>query len=299
LDARRLRYLHTSLSVQTVALEDSKQQLAFTIRQNRLTRHDKNFLGISGDPYTGKSHLLFSLARATAAQMARDIPDWIERGYVPCVIITVPSPINTKGILRELAAFFDFPYDVRLTEDQLRRMLVDVMRTRRTLVLAFDEAQNMTLQGARTLEDSKNLLRKLSQELRVTQIYAGTELRTTGLLDGVSGHQLSERIRLIELRPFAVQNADAREIWRETIDAFETGLCLVGHPSGSLRELDEYLLYASDGMMGQLASLLRNAAVSLIEERSVERFGQERLTVEAIKSLVRSEATRQREQGRQ
>ncbi len=263
-DESRLWYMHRNLNVGTEAYFTASQRLDLLIRQNRLTRHDKNFLGISGEPYMGKSHLLFTLARATARRMSREVPDWQQRGYVPFVVITVPSPTNTKGILRQLAEFFGYPSTSRATEDELRRRMIAAMQARRTQVLAFDEAQNMA-QGTRTLEDAKNLLRELSQKVRATQIYCGIQLRKSGLLGGISGRQLSERLRLIELRPHVVSSQAARETWRQTIDAFEDGLSLVGHPRGSLRELDELLLYLTDGVLGELANLLITAATSLID----------------------------------
>jgi len=293
-DESRLWFMHRNLNVGTDAYFEASRRLDSLIRQNRLTRHDKGFLGISGEPYTGKSHLLFTLARATARRMSRDIPDWRDLGYVPVVVITVPSPTTTKGILRQLAAFFGYPATSRVTEDELRRRLITAMQVRRTQVLAFDEAQNMA-QGTRTLEDAKNLLRELSQKVRATQIYCGIDLRDSGLLGDISGRQLSERLRMIELRPHVVSSPGAQEAWRQTIDAFEDGLCLIGHRKGSLRKLDELLLYLTDGVLGELANLLIGAATSLIEARAVENFGGEHLTAELIRSMLPSEAALARE----
>jgi len=168
------------------------------------------------------------------------------------------------------------------------------MREHGTLLLGFDEAQNMA-RSTRTLEDAKNLLRKLSQDLRATQIYSGIELRANGLLADTSGRQLGERIRIIQLHPYSAAGPNVRELWRETLDSFEDGLCLIGHEPGTLRELAQFLYNRTGGVMGELSNLLRAAAVELIRGHALERTGREQLTETLLRWIDQGDASVQRQ----
>lgn len=294
-DAARLDYIHKGLNVVTPAYTEANSLLGRIILQNLMTQHDKSFLGISGLPYTGKSHLVVSLMVATARRLRREVPDFLAQGMLPCAYVTIPSPTTSKDVLREIANFYEYPAIQRYTENELLRIVTGVMRERRTILLCFDEAQNMA-QGTRTLEDAKNLLRKISQETRATRVYSGIELRNSGLLGDISGRQLSERIRMIDVHPYSAANKQARQLWRDTVDAFELGLCLVGHERGTLRELASYLYDRTGGMMGELSNTLRTAAVLLISGGAADTHGREQITKSLIRSIPLSVAAQERAQ---
>lgn len=291
----RIRFIHQGLTIRTPAFGGAAKQLASLYIQNSGTLHDKLSLGISGAPYLGKSHLLFELARYTANRLRRDVPDFIEREIVPCVIITVPSPTTSKGVLQEMMNFFEFDFNQGYTESKLRATLVRAMNAHGTRLLGFDEAHNMARGGPRTTEDTKNALRKLMQDVDATQAYAGIELRQNGLFRGVSGNQLSSRMRMVDLFPFTAASERSRHLWMTTLDHFEQGLCLIGNEPGTLRSLAPYLFNRTGGIMGELASVLRTAALSLIRDGAITKYGREQITENLLDEIPLGEAAEQRQ----
>lgn len=291
-DQRRLLFIHRGLTIGTPTFVEAVKQLGSLFVQNQQTVHDKLSLGLSGVPYLGKSHLLFELARYTSNRLRRDVPDFLELGIVPCVIITL-SPTNSKGILQELMNFFGYPFNQGYTEGKLRSIVVNAMNEHGTVLLGFDEAHNMA-RGTRVMEDNKNMLRKLMQDLSATQVYSGIELRANGLFAGISGSQLSRRIRMIDLYPYTAASQDSRELWMRTLDQFEEGLCLIGNEPGTLRSLAPYLYNRTGGVMGELANVLRTAASSLIRDGVVLRYGREQLTQSLLEMVPPGDAAEQR-----
>jgi hypothetical protein len=290
LDEARLRYVHRGLDVATPAYQVASARLGKMIVQNLSTVHDKQIMGISGKPYSGKSHLLHSLVFATMKRFQREVPDFIDQKLRPCVMITVPAPITTKGVLIELATFFGYPTRLRYTEAMLRQIVTDALREHRTVLLCIDEAQNMA-SGRSTAEDAKNLLRKLTLELRCTPLYSGIDLRDSGLLGDTSGKQLTERLQIIDLHPYSGASQSSRALWRTTVASFEQGLCLIGHVPGSLDELAPLLFNLTGGVMGELSYILRSAAISLITSGTQ---GHEQITEAVIRSIPLSEAALER-----
>lgn len=291
-DEQRLAFIHRGLTIGTPTFVEAVKQLGSLFVQNQQTVHDKLSLGLSGIPYVGKSHLLFELARYTANRMRRDVPDFLELGIVPCVIITL-SPTNSKGILQELMNFFGYPFNQGYTEGKLRSIVVDAMNEHGTVLLGFDEAHNMA-RGTRVMEDNKNMLRKLMQDLSATQVYSGIELRENGLFAGISGSQLSRRIRMIDFYPYTAATRDSRELWMRTLDHFEDGLCLIGNEPGTLRSLAPYLFNRTGGMMGELANVLRASASSLIRHGALVRHGREQITQKLLDEVPPGDAAEQR-----
>lgn len=278
LDERRIRFIHHGLTVSTPALGEATKLLGMLYVQNRDTVHDKLSLGLSGAPYLGKSHSLFELARYTANSVRRYVPDFIEQEIIPSVVITVPSPTSSKGVLQEIMTFYGYDFHQGYTESKLRSIVVQALNEHGTRMIGFDEAHNMARSGPRLTEDTKNMLRKLMQDTVATQVYSGIELHLNGLFKGVSGRQLSSRIRMVELHPYTAANAQSRELWMKTLDRFEEGLCLVGNEPGTLRSLAAILYNRTGGVIGELANVLRTAAVLLIRRKALLKFGREQIT---------------------
>lgn len=275
---RRIRFIHHGLTVGTPFVTEAAKRLSMLNVHNRETLLDKLGLGLSGSPYLGKTHILFELARYTANRLRRDVPDFIELEMVPCVIITVPSPTTSKGVLQEMMNFFGFDFNQGYTESKLRSVLVPAMNEHGTRILAFDEAHNMARGGVTQRESTKNMVRKFLNDIDATPIFAGIQLQQNGLFTGISGSQLSSRTQMLNLVPYSAATEGERNHFCNTLDLFEGGIPLYGNEPGTLRSLAPYLFNRTGGVMGELSSVLRTAAVMLINRGDAIRFGGEQFT---------------------
>ncbi|KJL28833.1 Bacterial TniB protein [Microbacterium oxydans] len=293
-DERRIRYIHHGLTIGTQSFNEAKKRLTSLYIHNAATLHDPLSLALSGAPYLGKSHTLTELARFTANRLRRDTPDFIDKEMMPCVIITVPAPTTSKGILQELLTFIGIESTRAYTEQQLRTTAVRAMNEHGTRLLAFDEAHNMTRGGPAQREATKNMIKKLMGDVEATLVFAGIDLNDNGLFEGISGRQLSSRTQLIELHPYSAATEGDREVWKTTGDYFEDALGLIGNEPGTVRSLASYLFNRTGGVMGELANTLRTAAVILIKSDAVARYGREQITQHLLDEIPMGDAAEQR-----
>ena len=293
-DESRIRYIHRGLTIGTEAFNTAKKNLTSLYIHNKATLHDPLGLALSGAPYLGKSHTMIELARFTANRLRRYVPDFIEQEMMPCVIITVPAPTTSKGILQELLTFIGIEFTSGYTEQQLRTSAVRAMNEHGTQLLGFDEAHNMTRGGPAQREAAKNMTKKLMGDVEATLFFAGIDLNDHGLFEGVSGRQLGSRTQVIELHPYSAANVDEREEWMMTGDYFEDALGLIGNEPGTLRSLAPYLFNRTGGIMGELANTLRTAAVTLIKSDAVSRWGSEQITEQLLEEIPLGDAAEQR-----
>lgn len=293
---RRIRFIHHGLTVGTPVVTEAAKRLSALNVHNRETLLDKLGLGLSGFPYLGKTHILFELARYTANRLYRDVPDFIELEMVPCVIITVPSPTTSKGVLQEMMNFFGFDFNQGYTESKLRSVLIPAMNEHGTRIVAFDEAHNMARGGPTQRESTKNMVRKVVQDVIATPLFAGIQLQQNGLFTGISGSQLSTRTQMLNLVPFSAATEKDRNLFMSTLDLFESGIPLSGNEPGTLRSLAPYLFNRSGGIMGEISNTLRTAAVMLINRGDVVRFGGEQFTEELFEQIPLGAAAQARKE---
>jgi hypothetical protein len=167
----------------------------------------------------------------------------------------------------EFARFAGVPVSSRQqNQADITNAVCDVLaRLRTSLVLDEIHNHNHNLNLAtRVGADASDQLKYLAERIPATFIYAGINVKGSGLFAGTRGQQIAGRFSVIACDPFPYGTAVQRQKWQALIATLEQSLRLRHHEPGRLLKLDAYLHERTDGMIGSLSHLIRGAAVEAI-----------------------------------
>ncbi|MEO3779374.1 hypothetical protein ABGB16_21530 [Micromonospora sp. B11E3] len=145
--------------------------------------------------------------------------------------------------------------------------------------MLVDEIHNLNL-ATRGGAESSDQLKYLAERVPATFVYAGIDVEHAGLFSGVRGRQIAGRFASIATMPFAYGTRPQREQWAALVGTLEHALRLHQHRTGSLLRLAGYLHERTNGMIGSLSHLIRDAAVEAIFD------GSERITKNALEAVT-------------
>ena len=188
---------------------------------------------------------------------------------------TPPSPDQRRfysALLFELGA----PQSASATLAQLERVTRDLLRRIAPRMLIVDEVHHLLAGSHIEQRASLNLLKYLANDLKISIVAVGT---SDAPLAFRSDLQMSSRFT-----PFEMPRWTESEDFRRLLRAFEQVLPLRRASDLTQRPIVQFLISASDGLLGEVSRLVTEAA-----ERSI-LDGSERISLELLEQVQREAA---------
>jgi hypothetical protein len=236
---------------------------------------------IDGPGGLGKSTTLIELGRRFELQVRRAYPprDPQEAAeWIPVVYVSLPGTPTTKSVNQYICDFFGIPFADRDPAEALTRKIRDHAQQCGTALVALDDIHfiNTSTQSG---EHLNNHLKNLANLVPATFVYAGIGC-TSILEDGDRANpalsQMRRRFRHWPVYPFD-RNNEAHELeWLELLAAYDRKVVLLEHRERSLLRHADYIFDRTQGCIGSVSELIRNATLLAMRAES------ERLTVELM-----------------
>lgn len=180
-----------------------------------------------------------------------------DREEIPVLLAQMPSEPSVTRFYTALLAALGAPLRARYRIAELEQLVLGLLRAASVRMLVIDELHNILGGRGDTRREFLNLLRYLGNELRIPLVGVGT--RDAYLAIRADG-QLENRFAPLIL-PRWEPDADACSL----LASFAASFPLRRPSVIASTEMAEYLLTRSEGTIGELASLLTDAAIAAIE----------------------------------
>ena len=248
---------------------------------------------INGQPTLGKSTILTEIGRSYELQLRKRIAaganDDSDCEFIPVIYTTVASNETGKGLTARLLDFFGTPYTRSASEAQLTRMLAAQADQAGTSLILVDDIHFLDprFQSGQAVNTH---LKALASAISATFVYAGVDVDKTGLLfEGrpeaqAQAAQTQRRFKRMDLVPF--EKGDP--VLGAVLDALEGQMLLLNARAGDLKDLADYVHDRTDGYMGPIMVLVREAAALAMED------GQERLSRKILERVTLDSASDRR-----
>jgi type II secretory pathway predicted ATPase ExeA len=256
-DEERVRYVRAERWIgyprATDALRRLEALFSWPVRQRM-----PNLL-LVGPTNNGKS-MIIEKFRRTHAPISH--PD---REEIPVLVAQMPSEPSVTRFYTSLLAALGAPLRARYRIAELEQLVLHLLRETSVRMLVIDELHNILGGRSDARREFLNLLRYLGNELRIPLVGAGTR---DAYLAIRADDQLENRFAPLIL-PRWKPDDDACSL----LASFAASFPLQRPSTIASTEMCEYLLTRSEGTIGELASLLADAAVAAIEsgEEAINR----------------------------
>ncbi|KUO21503.1 AAA family ATPase [Streptomyces dysideae] len=217
-----------------------------------------------GQSGTGKTTALWDAARRCATQDPDD-------GSVPMVYVRLAPATSPRLLLAELVRCLGVPLRGSSTTADLVVRVSEAMETARTRLVLIDEVHNLR-SPSRFGTAVADVLDYLCDRVPATFAFAG--IGAPHALAAEVTHAAQRRLVSVHLSALPL-GAD----WEQVVCEAEAALRLHAHEPGSLTAQADLLHQRTGGNVGQLAFLLRAAAVRAVRE------GTEQLTATLLSEL--------------
>lgn len=219
---------------------------------------------IVGPTNNGKT----AIAQRFLRQHAQRTSDDGEHEVFPAVMVQMPPSPTANRIYATILAAIGMPVIPRGRVTDLEAVTLDLLRRVGCRMLVLDEVHNLLAAPTQHQRGLLNLLRYLTNELRIPLVGLGTR---EGWLAVRSDDQLENRFEPFLLSPWE----DSPELGR-LLASFEAVLPL-REPSGlGAQVMRTHVLRRSEGTIGEIAALL------LAATEAAFRAGRERITPEDL-----------------
>jgi hypothetical protein len=182
----------------------------------------------------------------------------LDRQEIPVLVVQMPSdPLVSRFYTALLAALGSPMRAVRYRLADLEQLVLRLLRAAGVRMLVIDELHNVLVGSGDRRREFLNLLRFLGNELRIPLVGVGTHHAYLAIR---SDDQLENRFAPFTL-PRWEPDADARSLLASFAAAFP-----LRRPSPiATTEMASYVLARCEGTIGELTSLLTDAAVAAID----------------------------------
>jgi len=231
---------------------------------------------ISGPTNNGKSVVIEKFCR-----MHRAVGGDADRESVPIVAVQMPSDPSISRFYAMLLAALGAPLRPRSRTPELEHQALALLRAVGTRLLIIDELHNILAGPTRLQLEFLNLIRFLGNELKIPIVGVGTKEAYLAIR---SDSQLENRFEPVAL-PVWQDGEDLRSL----LSSFAASYPLRRPSVLGTENIARYLLARSEGTIGELAQLLRAAAIAAIET------GTEAITAQTL-TLAHYESPSQRRQ---
>ncbi|WP_406293066.1 hypothetical protein OG948_01360 [Embleya sp. NBC_00888] len=146
------------------------------------------------------------------------------------------------------------------------------MLVERATQLVFVDDVHLLDTRTRSGAETSDQMKYLGERIPATFVYAGVDVDGSALLTGARGRQIAGRFKLLRHTPLPYGTHVRRDTWVDLVGDMEGALRLRRHRAGTLERHAGYLHRRTGGAMGSLSHLIREAALTSIED------GTERIT---------------------
>ncbi|MGB8199494.1 MAG: TniB family NTP-binding protein [Pseudonocardiaceae bacterium] len=248
-DEERLRFVRADRWIgyprATAALERLETLLSWPARQRM-----PNLLLI-GATNNGKSMIVEKFRRSHPPISHPDCEE------IPVLVVQMPSEPSIARFYTALLAALGAPLRPRQRVGELEQLVLRLLRGARVRMLVIDELHNVLGGRGESRREFLNLLRFLGNELRIPLVGVGIR---DAYLAIRSDDQLENRFAPLTL-PRWEPDADICSL----LASFAASFPLRRPSAIATPEMADYLLTRSEGTIGELTSLLTDAAVAAIE----------------------------------
>ncbi|WP_026287831.1 TniB family NTP-binding protein [Thioalkalivibrio sp. ALJ24] len=220
-----------------------------------------------GDSNNGKTVVV---RRFQAQHPAFENPEG-EGITVPVLVVEAPPKPDDKALLTSILHEISAPYRANDPASKLERQLLHYMRYVDVRMLIIDEIHNLIAGPTVKQKQFLNLLKHLGNQLQIPIVGVGTKeaLRAIG-----TDPQLANRFHPFELPRWSLDKAFAR-----LLVTFERSLPLVNPSTLGQKKVARKLHLMSEGLIGELAEVLRRAAIHAAKD------GSERITLDTLNAI--------------
>jgi hypothetical protein len=202
-----------------------------------------------------------------------------DREIVPVVAVQMPSDPSINRFYAMLLAALGAPLRPRMRTQELEHQALALLRAVGTRLLIIDELHNILAGPMRLQLEFLNLIRFLGNELKIPIIGVGTKEAYLAIR---SDSQLENRFEPVAL-PVWQEGDEVRSL----LSSFAASYPLRRPSVLGTETVARYLLARSEGTIGEIAQLLRAAAIAAIES------GAEAITAQTL-TLAHYESPSQR-----
>jgi hypothetical protein len=207
---------------------------------------------IIGQTNNGKSMIIEKFCRAH-----REIVGDADQEIIPILVVQMPSDPSVNRFYAMVLAALGAPLRPRMRTPELEHQSLDLLRKVGVRILIIDEIHNILAGPTRLQHEFLNLIRFLGNHLKVPIVGVGTK---DAYLAIRSDSQLENRFEPIGL-PVWKEGDDLRSL----LSSFAASYPLRRPSVLGTEDVARYLLARSEGTIGELAQLLRAAAIAAIE----------------------------------
>ena len=265
-DNQRVHLLHRDRWIDYPRATEAMQRLERLIQTPE--RQRMPCIVLHGPSNIGKSLIIAKFLRDHPPQFDRS------RGIESRQIVALqmpPTPDQSRfyrALLFELGA----PQSANATLSTLEQLARDILRRVAPRMLVVDEVHHLLAGSHREQRASLNLLKYLANDLKISVVAVGTSDAPVAFQ---TDPQMSSRFT-----PFEIPRWTESDDFRRLLRAFELTLPLRRASDLMQRPVVQFLLSASDGLLGEVSRLLNQAA-----ERAVHD-GSERISLKQLEQAV-------------
>ncbi len=249
---------------------------------------------IDAAPGLGKTTIATRYARDFHRRVYRREGPTTRDGHqrLPVAFVPLAAGTTLKGLNQQLLAFYGHPAAARVTSTRLASLAVDCVISCDTRLIIIDDVHFIDFAHRNGLEVS-NHLKSLANEMPVTFIYVGVQLREKrffdeGRLGEQAGYaQTSRRATRVQVAPFRIDTGPGFRAWVDLLATMETHLLLAQAHPGMLTDHAKELHRRTQGHIGSLTTLIERACALAISS-GVEAITGELLAATTIDNAAQS-----------
>ncbi len=233
-----------------------------------------------GDTNNGKTRILEKLV----SEHPKEANPEGEHIIYPIVYINAPKKPDEGRLYDNILDSINAEYSPESKPEKKRKVVYDLLRTVQTKMLIIDEIHNMSRGTGSQQSDFRVLLKTLSNELKLPIILAGTE-------EAYNVIQVDDQTtnRFV---PIYLPKWDYGLDYFDLLNGFERNLPLKKTSYLAYNEkLALKILARTDGLLGEISDLLKEAAILAIES------GTEKITLKLLDEVDRPSPQDRRNKG--
>jgi hypothetical protein len=251
---------------------------------------------IDGLPNLGKTTLLRAVGRRYERTMRAQWGWETDAGdeYWPVCHICIPGGSTIAGLNAKVIEFFRLVERQKESIDSSTKRIIDALRLAGTSLVLIDDLHFIKptqLKGQRLNDHLKHLM----NEVPATFVFAGVALLEAGIFREGNGKrtqqyaQLARRLGRFPVKPLAPDSDE----WRGILRTFERDIRLIGPIRLADRVMSRYLYERTGGSLGELAGLLRLAALESLSRDAAAPSEAKGMTLAVLEGIELSQGAQE------
>lgn len=218
---------------------------------------------IDAEPGLGKTTIATRYARDFHRRVYRREGPTTAEGHqrLPVAFVPLSAGITLKGLNQQILRFYGHPAVDKASTSRLGALAVDCVTSCETRLIVIDDLHFINFRHRNGI-DVSNHLKGLANEMAVTFIYVGVQLREKRFFDeGLVGEQAayaqtSRRATRCPVAPFAIKSDAGMRSWVSLLKTMEGHIKLSDARPGMLVDHAKELHRRTQGRIASLTNLL-------------------------------------------